>query len=141
MKIDDRLTITNPSPASVHTGKPAKPAGGPAEQTVLKPDTVALSSKARQLQQAEKALRALPDIRTEKVAAIKSRIRNGTYAVDSEKIAAKMIKDAISSRRLIPPTRKAGDRLMFPRPILLPAHEKSGRPDSGLLTDKSETTH
>jgi negative regulator of flagellin synthesis FlgM len=58
-------------------------------------DKVALSPEARQIQEVKKLLDSLPDIREEKVAEIREQIENGTYSVDSEKIAFKMIREAI----------------------------------------------
>ena len=95
MKIDDRHPLADLPAAGVRDGKPAKPADAKPETTVLKPDTVALSSKAQELRKAEKIMPTLPDIRTDKVETIKRRIRNGTYEIDSGKIATKMIEDAI----------------------------------------------
>lgn len=39
------------------------------------------------------AVRALPDVRVDKVAAIRQAIESGTYVVDARKIAAKMIDE------------------------------------------------
>ena len=67
---------------------------------VLTEDKVALSSEARQIQEAKKIIDSLPDIREEKVAEIRERIENGTYRVDSEKIAFRMIKESILDQLL-----------------------------------------
>jgi negative regulator of flagellin synthesis FlgM len=56
-------------------------------------DRVSLSPQARELIKAQKALAALPDIREDKVAEIKTRIEEGRYRIDSEGIAAKMIRE------------------------------------------------
>lgn len=71
--------------------------GSPKEapKGVLSEDKVALSPEAKQIQVAKKLLDSLPDIREEKVAEIMDRIENGTYSVDSEKIAFKMIRESI----------------------------------------------
>lgn len=58
-------------------------------------DRVSLSPQAQELRNAQKALDAIPDIRTEKVEEIKARIADGTYRIDSEQIAAKMIREAL----------------------------------------------
>ena len=65
------------------------------EQQQAKADTVALSSAAKDIQEAQKQLEAIPDVREEKVAQLKEQIENGTYEIDAEKIADKMIKDAL----------------------------------------------
>jgi negative regulator of flagellin synthesis FlgM len=58
-------------------------------------DSVSLSLKARRLQAARETLAAMPEIREEKVAAIRAQIEAGTYKIDGEKIADKMIAEAL----------------------------------------------
>ncbi|MGD8989909.1 MAG: flagellar biosynthesis anti-sigma factor FlgM [Desulfobacterales bacterium] len=65
------------------------------EQQQAKADTVALSNAAKNIQQAQKELEALPDVREDKVAELKEQIENGTYEIDAEKIADKMLKDSL----------------------------------------------
>jgi negative regulator of flagellin synthesis FlgM len=57
-----------------------------------KKDTVVnLSQKSRDVQAAQKAVEAQPDIRAEKVQTIADKISNGTYRVDPEKTAEKIM--------------------------------------------------
>ena len=63
-------------------------------------DSVSLSPQVRELQAAREAYDALPEIREEKVAAIRAQIEAGTYKVDSEKIAAKMMADGLLNDHL-----------------------------------------
>ncbi len=56
-----------------------------------KGDEVVLSPMAKEIQEAKKIIDSMPDIREEKVARLKEQIQNGTYQVDGEKIAGKMI--------------------------------------------------
>jgi negative regulator of flagellin synthesis FlgM len=65
------------------------------DQQQAKADTVALSSAAKDIQEAQRKLDAIPDVREEKVAQIKEQIENGTYEMDAEKIADKMLKDVL----------------------------------------------
>ena len=65
------------------------------ETQQTKADTVALSNAAKNLQEAQKQLEAIPDVREDKVAQLKEQIENGTYEIDEEKIADKMLKDAL----------------------------------------------
>jgi len=58
-------------------------------------DVVALSSTARDLQRAGKALQDVPDVRQEKVDRIRRQIENGTYEIDSVNIARQMLKESI----------------------------------------------
>lgn len=58
-------------------------------------DKVALSPEAKQIQEAKKRLDALSEVREDKVAEIRGQIDAGTYHIDSEKIAFKMIRESI----------------------------------------------
>jgi negative regulator of flagellin synthesis FlgM len=61
----------------------------------LTEDKVALSPEAKQIQDVKKRLDSLPDVREDKVAEIKEQIEAGTYTIDGEKIAFKMIRESI----------------------------------------------
>ena len=65
------------------------------ETQQTKTDTVALSNAAKDIQEAQKQLEAIPDVREDKVAQLKEQIENGTYEINEEKIADKMLKDAL----------------------------------------------
>ncbi len=65
------------------------------EKQQNKADTVALSNAAKNIQEAQKQLEAIPDVREDKVAQLKEQIENGTYEMDAEKIADKMLKDSL----------------------------------------------
>ncbi|MGW8187017.1 MAG: flagellar biosynthesis anti-sigma factor FlgM [Desulfobacterales bacterium] len=60
-------------------------------------DNVKLSQSARDLQRAQRALQDMPDIREDKVAALKQQIENGTYDIRADKIAANMLKESLSN--------------------------------------------
>ena len=64
----------------------------------LSEDKVALSPEAKQIQDAKERLDSLPDVREDKVAEIKEQIEAGTYTIDGEKIAFKMIRESILDR-------------------------------------------
>ncbi len=76
-------------------------AGPPAEEAAGRPavsrdrDTVELNDAAARFQEARETIRTLPDIREEKVAALKAQIEAGTYAIQPERVAAKLIRDAL----------------------------------------------
>jgi negative regulator of flagellin synthesis FlgM len=59
-------------------------------------DRVSLSPQARELLKAQRLLAAIPDVREDKVEEIKARIADGTYRIDSDQIAAKMIREVLS---------------------------------------------
>jgi negative regulator of flagellin synthesis FlgM len=63
-------------------------------------DRVSLSPQVRELQAARAAAAAMPEIREEKVAAIRAQIEAGTYVVDGEKVAGKMIEEALLNAHL-----------------------------------------
>jgi negative regulator of flagellin synthesis FlgM len=64
--------------------------------TAVKPEEkVDLSTKAKDIQQAQNALSSVPDVREQKVAEIKSQVQQGTYNVSGEKIAGKMVGESI----------------------------------------------
>jgi negative regulator of flagellin synthesis FlgM len=65
------------------------------EKQQTKTDTVVLSDTAKKVQEAQNQLAEIPDIREDKVAELKEQIENGTYNIDEEKIAGKIIKDAL----------------------------------------------
>ncbi len=55
-------------------------------------DKVQISSLGKDIQIAKAAVADAPDIREELTAPIKARIQNGTYAVDNETFADKLLK-------------------------------------------------
>lgn len=65
------------------------------EKTAVKSDTVLISDTAKRIQEARKQLDDMPDIREDKVAQLKNQIKNGTYEINAEKIAEKMIKEGL----------------------------------------------
>ena len=62
---------------------------------VPKGDKVELSAKARELQAALDAIQKMDDVDHDKVARIKAQIEAGTYKVDVDKIAGKMIEESL----------------------------------------------
>lgn len=65
------------------------------EKTAVKSDTVVISDAAREIQETRKKLDEIPDVREAKVSQLRSQIQNGTYNIDNEKIAGKMIKEGL----------------------------------------------
>ncbi len=99
MKIDDR-----PRPGNGTARKPER-AAAPREEALTQPqspntpnaDRVHLSPRAREYDNARQALASLPDEASEKVQAIRDRIQNGRYRIDTEKIATNMIREALTN--------------------------------------------
>lgn len=65
------------------------------ENQQTKTDTVVLSDTAKKVQEAQQQLKAIPDVREDKVAQLKEQIENDNYDIDEEKLASKMITDAL----------------------------------------------
>jgi len=63
------------------------------ETSVDKLDKVNLSPAAREINQIRAAIDNLPEVREEKVQAVKDSIEKGTYKVEPEKIAGKMLEE------------------------------------------------
>jgi flagellar biosynthesis anti-sigma factor FlgM len=55
-------------------------------------DSVTLSDRAKELQAAQKAVRAASDVREDKVADLKRRIAEGTYQVPAETLARDILR-------------------------------------------------
>ncbi len=58
-----------------------------------KNDKIDISSQAKGILTAKAELKNRPQIRTDKVAALKAKLENGNYQIDSKKIAEKMLKN------------------------------------------------
>jgi negative regulator of flagellin synthesis FlgM len=58
-------------------------------------ERVDLSAKAKEFQQIRQILDETPDVRDDKVRELKDQIQSGNYAVDSGKIAAKMLGESL----------------------------------------------
>jgi flagellar biosynthesis anti-sigma factor FlgM len=98
MKIEDPRSVTSsPSlrPTTPPTAGPAKGAAGRTEnegQAVGQPAArVEISARSRELNAALDAANAAPDVRTDKVNDVKQRIAQGTYAVNAEVVARRIL--------------------------------------------------
>jgi negative regulator of flagellin synthesis FlgM len=98
MKITEKDPIQiNPYINQVQQNAQAAETEGEKGRVNVGEDSVELSQSARDLQKAQKALQDLPDIREDKVAALKQQIENGTYDIRADKIAANMLKESLSN--------------------------------------------
>jgi flagellar biosynthesis anti-sigma factor FlgM len=61
----------------------------------LKTDTVVISDAAKRIQEVQKQIQAIPDVRADKVAEIRNQIESGTYQINADQIAGKMIKESL----------------------------------------------
>ncbi len=55
-------------------------------------DRISLSGKAKEVEELKKVVSEVPDVRQDKVEAIKTSILEGTYKVDSLKVASKLLE-------------------------------------------------
>jgi len=54
-----------------------------------------ISDAAKRVQEARRQLDDIPDVREGKVSQLRSQIQNGTYEINADKIAGKMIKEGL----------------------------------------------
>ena len=64
-------------------------------------EQIDLSAKAKGIQKTLETVQTSPDIRSEKVAEIKSQIASNTYQVDSEALAEKILREIITESQFI----------------------------------------
>ena len=101
MKISDILQQANTMPYvnQTNSANPADPSQTPkeADPSLSAPaqDKVEFSIQSRDMQNIYVVLKTTPDVRAEKVSALKKAIAEGEYHVDNEDLADKMIKDSI----------------------------------------------
>jgi negative regulator of flagellin synthesis FlgM len=91
MKISEHHTVVKM--LDLHTNRTAKVSAdkiSPGKSN----DRVSLSPQARELMEAQRLLADMPDVREDKVREIKQRIDEGRYRIESETIAAQMIREA-----------------------------------------------
>ena len=65
------------------------------EKSAVKADTVVISDAAKRVQEARRQLDDIPDVREDKVSQLRSQIQSGTYEINADKIAGKMIKEGL----------------------------------------------
>ncbi len=96
MKVEGRRPFETPE-VNLRAQKPDKQEATPRitenSQPVKKSDLVQISSKAKELGELKQIIQQMPEIRTEKVEALKKAIQEGTYQVDSLKIAGKILEE------------------------------------------------
>jgi len=63
------------------------------ENKKTKDDSMQISAKAKEIMTARAELKKMPQLREEKVAALKERVQSGNYQVDSKKLAAKILNN------------------------------------------------
>jgi negative regulator of flagellin synthesis FlgM len=89
MQYVNQANSTNPSDPSQAPAEAKDRSSSPSQ------DKVEFSAQSREMQKVYDTLQTIPEVRTEKIAALKKSIEDGTYHVDNEDLAEKMIKASI----------------------------------------------
>lgn len=79
----------------VHDKNKVDPSPGKLDKAPAKTDTVVISDAAKRIQEIRNQLDQIPDVREEKVAQLKNQIENGTYQINADKTAEKIIKEGL----------------------------------------------
>ena len=97
MNISDKVSLQQPNIVKgVQPGQKAAPVRKTgAHPPVARKDRVQISDQAREMQAARQAIEQMPDVDEEKVARIKEQIQNGTYKVDGNKAAGKILAESL----------------------------------------------
>jgi negative regulator of flagellin synthesis FlgM len=104
MKIKNHTPLPTPPPAAGQAERTSKAKkahkayakSATAPTTPIRTDRVEVSDTGRAMQIAAAALKRTPQIRADKVAALKARIDDGTYQVSGADIAERMLADDLS---------------------------------------------
>jgi negative regulator of flagellin synthesis FlgM len=96
MKISDHNPSINLE-AYVKNVKNSKKSSKPAQENPVgvKDDKVILSSLAKEIGDIKKLVDSIPDINEKKIEEIKEKIKNGSYKIDSDKVAFKLIRESL----------------------------------------------
>ncbi|MDH3256401.1 MAG: flagellar biosynthesis anti-sigma factor FlgM [Nitrospinota bacterium] len=90
--VQDRMDVAGKKPANPKSESAGQVPGG---------EQIDLSVKAKGIQKALETVQTSPDIRSEKVAEIKTQIANNTYQVDSEALAERILREIITESQFI----------------------------------------
>ena len=90
--VQDRVDVAGKKPAHQKSESAGQTPGG---------EQIDLSAKAKGIQKTLETVQTSPDIRSEKVAEIKSQIANNTYQVDSQALAEKILQEIITESQFI----------------------------------------
>ena len=90
--VQDRVDVAGKKSAHQKSESAGQVSGG---------EQIALSAKAKGIQKALETVQTSPDVRSEKVAEIKSQIDSNTYQVDSAALAEKILQEIITESQFI----------------------------------------
>jgi negative regulator of flagellin synthesis FlgM len=84
-------SIANPNPQRVEASQESQRSLKTRAGQNPESDSLELSVKSREISHLEDLIRSTPDVREERVQAVRSQIESGTYNVKAEKIAEKIV--------------------------------------------------
>ncbi len=96
MKIDGNSTIGKLKAYEAKKKDKVSPEEASQKSASTPHESVELSARAKEINQIQRQLEGIPEIRQEKVDEISQRIEEGTYQVDAEEVAWKMIRDRLT---------------------------------------------
>ncbi len=79
----------------VHDKNKVDPSENKSDKAAAKTDTVVISDAAKRIQEVRSQLDEVPDVNEEKVAQLRNEIENGTYTINADQIAGKMIREGL----------------------------------------------
>ena len=95
---DKTRDVTGAGSAAVVGGTREKKRGGRTQGAETgSTDKVEISTKARESAKAKDIAKAAPDVNEEKIARLRSAIQNGSYKVDADKVADRLVDEHLAT--------------------------------------------
>lgn len=92
---DDRTRLLETILFGAKKTDPKGPARASENEETSKTDRVEISGEAKEYQQLNQAIALLPEVRSERVAALQQKVEAGTYLPQSEEIAEKLVRSTL----------------------------------------------
>jgi negative regulator of flagellin synthesis FlgM len=105
MSVSSKITPVEPRPARIAPGSAARAVPGAttgAGSAAPSEDGVQLTGAARSLASIEQSLRALPALDELRVAAVKQRLEDGSYEIDPQRVADRLLRMENDLARAVP---------------------------------------
>src|SRR5690606_42128457 len=94
--VSSKINGLEPRPTRVTPGSAVRPSSGASSRTggeaPATGDDVSLTSAARKLAEVEESLRAMPQVDEVRVAAVRQRLQDGSYEIDPQRIADRLLR-------------------------------------------------
>jgi flagellar biosynthesis anti-sigma factor FlgM len=96
MKISDRKGVSRTTgPATPQRVAPTPRGDAAPREEASGADAVVLSESLHEVDRAKQALAAMPDVRVDRVQDVKPRVQEGTYRIDSQAVAKRLVDTAV----------------------------------------------